>query len=97
LTRLNDVAGSQGIAGNRIFNGRDQQMKADRQAVSGDEGGQRQRVSCAAHVLLHQPHSARRLDVEPAAVEADTFADDRDSRILRVAPFELNQSRRMFL
>ena len=39
------------------------------------------RMGRAAHVLLHQPHAAGRLDVEPAAVEADALADDGDARV----------------
>ena len=47
-----------------------------------------------AHVLLHQPHPARRLEVEPAAVEAHTLADDRHPRVVGLAPFKLDQAGR---
>ena len=46
------------------------------------------------HVLLHQPHARGGLDVEPARIEADPFADDGDTRMAPVAPFELDQPRR---
>ena len=61
-----------------------------------DQLGQRQRMRGAAHILLHDPHSAGRLDVKPAAVEGNALADDRDARMARVAPFEFDQTRRMF-
>ena len=35
-----------------------------------------------------------RLEVEAAAVEAHALADDRDARIVGLAPFELDQARR---
>ena len=50
-------------------------------------------MSRAAHVLLHQPHARRGLDVEPAAIEADPLADDRHARVALVAPVELDQPR----
>ena len=71
-------------------------MQPDRQPLQGDQPGEGERVGGAAHVLLHQPHAARRLEVEPAAVEADALADDRDPRIAGLAPFELDQPRRAF-
>ena len=58
-----------------------------------DQPGERQRVRRAAHVLLHQPHAGRRLDVEPAGIEADALADDGEPRMALVAPFELDQPR----
>ena len=57
-----------------------EEMEPHRQPRADDQPGQRNRVGRAAHVLLHQPHAARRLDVEPAAVEAHALADDRDAR-----------------
>ena len=58
---------------------------------------QRQRVRRAAHVLLHQPHARRRLDVQPARIEAHALADDRDARGGGIAPFQLDQARRAVL
>ena len=43
----------------------------------------------AAHVLLHDQHAAGRLDVEPAGVEADALADQRDPPRIRAPPASL--------
>ena len=43
-------------------------------------------VRRAAHVLLHEAHAGRRLDVEAAGVEAHTLADQRDARIASRSP-----------
>ena len=69
------------------------QVQADREPVLDDELGKRERMGRAAHVLLHDPHSAGILEVEPAAVEADALADDRDARVVGFAPFQLDQAR----
>ena len=56
---------------------------------------QRQRGGRAAHVLLHEQHAARRLDVEAAGVEADALADQRDAAARRrAAPGQVDQARR---
>ena len=68
-------------------------MQAHRQFGGDDQPRQRERMGRAAHVLLHQPHAARRLDVEPAAVEHHALADDGDARVGRLAPFKLDQAR----
>ena len=86
LARLDDVAGPVGAARHGILDRRDEQVEADRQPLGHDQPGQRERVGRAAHVLLHQPHAGGRLEVEPAAVEADALADDRDARIARACP-----------
>ena len=43
--------------------------------------GQRRSRGRAAHVLLHVAHAGRRLDVEPAGVEAHALADQRHLRM----------------
>ena len=94
LAALQDVAGPEGVAGDGILDRRDDQVQADRQAAEHDQAGEGERVRGAAHVLLHQPHARRRLEVEPARIEADALADDRDPRMAPVAPFQLDQPRR---
>ena len=69
-------------------------MEADRQPLGDDQPGEREGVRRAAHVLLHDAHARCRLEVEAAAVEADALADDRDARVVGLAPFELDQARR---
>ena len=68
-------------------------MEADRQPAFMISRASAERVRGAAHVLLHQPHAGARLDVEPARIEADALADDRDPGMAPVAPFELDQPR----
>src|SRR6478672_13589171 len=48
----------------------------------------------STHVLLHEPHSARRLEIQAAAIEAYAFAYDRHSGIFCLAPFQLDEPRR---
>ena len=47
----------------------------------------------AAHVLLHQSHAGGGLDVEAATVEDHTLAHQRDDRMVRAAPGDLDEAR----
>ena len=47
----------------------------------------------APHVFFHPPHTACRFDVEPTAVEANAFADQRDARCVFSSPLQLQQAR----
>ena len=49
----------------------------------------------AAHVLFHQQHRRRRLEIEPARIEAHALADDRHAGVFRIAPFEFDHARGM--
>ena len=49
----------------------------------------------AAHVLLHQHHAARRLDVEAAGVEHDALADQRHLGRVGAPPDEVDEARRL--
>jgi hypothetical protein len=91
--RDDHVAGAEGGGRNAVLDRRDEQMEPNRQPLGDDQLGEAERVRGAAHVLLHQPHAARRLDVEPAAVEAHALADDRDARVGLAAPAQLDQPR----
>ena len=82
------VARAEGGGGHAVLDRRDQQVQPHRQPLGHDQPGQRQRMGRAAHVLLHQAHAAGRLDVEPAAVEADALADDGDLGRAFLAPAE---------
>ena len=55
---------------------------------------ERQRGGAAGHVLLHVEHAGVGLDVEPAGIEADALADQRDLRIAVLAPGDVDQPRR---
>ena len=87
LARAVDVERPEGVAGNRILDRRDQhaQPKLGSRA-SMIMCAQRQHGRGAAHVLLHDQHAAFGLDVEPAGVEADALADQRDLGIGRHRP-----------
>jgi hypothetical protein len=45
------------------------------------------------HVLLHQRHAARRLDIEPAGIEAHTLSHQRDRRCAGFPPCQVDQPR----
>ena len=55
---------------------------------------ERQRGGGAAHVLLHEQHAARRLDIETAGVEADALADERHQRRALAPPRQVDEARR---
>jgi hypothetical protein len=65
-------------------------VQPHRQSRRHDQVGQRKHMRRAAHVLLHQAHAGRRLDVEPAGIEAHALADQRDAGMGGVAPFQLD-------
>ena len=54
---------------------------------------ERKRGGRAAHVLLHLEHGGLGLDVEPAGIEADALADERDARIIHITPGQIDQAR----
>ena len=92
--RLEHVAGPEGIAGDRILDRRDQDPQPDFELGSHDHAGEAKHIGGAAHVLLHQQHAGRRLDVEAAGVEADALADQRHFRRVLRAPSHVDQPRR---
>ncbi len=55
----------------------------------------RQHGRGAAHVLLHVQHAAFGLDIEPAGVEANALADQRDLGMGRIAPAHVDEARRL--
>ena len=86
LAALQHVAGAEGAAGDGVLRGRDQHAQPQLQAGVHDHRGKAEHVRRAAHVLLHQRHAGRRLDVEPAGVEDDALADQRHLRIALAIP-----------
>ena len=60
--------------------------QAHRQPRGHDHPAERQGVGRAAHVLLHQPHAGRGLDVQAAGVEHHALADQGDQRDGRPRP-----------
>ena len=87
------VSGAKGVARDGIFHRWHQQVQPHRQARSHHQTGQSKRVRRAAHILFHQQHTRRRLDIEPARIEAYAFANYRQSRVFEIAPFEFNHPR----
>ena len=73
-------------AGDRVLDRRHQQPQPQVEPEPHHHVGEAHRGGRAAHVLLHQPHRGRRLDVEPAGVEADALADQRHLRRVRAGP-----------
>ena len=57
LAALQHVAGPEGVAGNRVLDGRDEHAQPDLQPGRHDHRGKAQHVGRAAHVLLHQEHA----------------------------------------
>ena len=60
-----------------------------------DQARQAERGGGAAHVLLHQLHAARRLDVEAARIESDALADQRHLGRVGAPPDEVDEARRL--
>ena len=54
---------------------------------------QRQHRRGSAHVLLHDQHGALGLEIEPAGVEANALADERNLGIAGFAPAQFDQPR----
>ncbi len=80
------VARPHGVARDGVLDHRDQHRQAHRQAGGHHHPAQRQGVGGAAHVLLHQSHAGRRLDVQAAGVEHHALADDATRRLAGLAP-----------
>ena len=77
----------------RVLDDRDDDPETKIEPFLHDEPRQRQRRRRAAHVLFHQFHSGRRLDVEAAGVECDALADERDFRRVRASPGKVDDPR----
>ena len=85
------VAGAEAAAADAVLDRADQQAQAHRQAKRHDRLGEAEGHRRAAHVLLHQPHVGRRLEVEPAGVEADPLADQGQLAVAGIAPAQIDQ------
>ena len=94
LARAIDVERPERRARDGILDRRDQNAQPHRQLAVHDHVRERERRRGAAHVLLHDQHRGRRLEVEAAGVEADALADQRDLRRRRIAPVQIDQARR---
>jgi hypothetical protein len=58
-----------------------------------DHGPERHGGGGAGHVLLHQRHVLRRLDVEPAGIEANALSDKGHLGAPFIAPNEARKAR----
>jgi len=72
---------------------RDQHPQPHRQLGVHDHRRQAQHMGGAAHVLFHQLHVARRLDVQAAAVEAHALAHQGQLGVAFVTPHQVDQTR----
>ncbi len=94
LAGREDVARAEGAARDAVLDRADQQPEPHRQLQLHERLGEAEGHRGAAHVLLHEQHVLRGLEIEPAGVEADAFADQGDLRRGGLAPDQLDQSRR---
>ena len=95
LARSQNVTGMIRIAGNGVLHRRNQQSQPDRQPMRHDHVRKADSVRRAAHVLLHQTHARRRLDVQAPAVEANALANQSDLGIRPIAPFKIDETRKV--
>ena len=65
--------GTEGVPRNAVLNRRDQDAQPHRQACHHDHTRQAECGRGTAHILLHQLHTGRRLQVEAAAVKTDSL------------------------
>ena len=93
LARCVDVEWPECVPRDRILNRRDQHAQPHLQLRVHDHVRGGEHIRGAAHVLLHDQHSAVGLDVEPAGVEADPLADQRDLGRGSIAPGQVDQPR----
>ena len=77
----------------RILDDRDQRPQAEIKPRLHDHPRQRQRRRRSAHVLFHELHAGRRLDVEAAGVEGDPFADERHFWRVLASPGKVDEPR----
>jgi hypothetical protein len=94
LAALQNVSRPERAARNGVLRRRDDDAQPHAQAGLHDHRGEAQDVSRAAHILLHERHAARRLDVEPASVEHDPLAHEGDSRITFRTPAQIDEAGR---
>jgi hypothetical protein len=90
---LEDVARPEGVAGYGVLDRGNDDAQVHGQFCTHDQRGQAKRGGGTPHVLFHQQHRRRRLDVEAAGVEHDALADERDLGMLRLAPAQIDQPR----
>ena len=94
LASSQDVERSKGVPRHGVLNRGHQHAEAQRQTGVHDEIGEAEHMGGTAHILLHQLHVGRTLEVEPAGVEADALADQCDLRsALTAGPGEVDQPR----
>ena len=46
----------------------------------------------AAHILFHQPHTGRRLHIQPARIKHHALADQADQGMVRPSPSQLDHT-----
>jgi len=93
LAGVDHVSGPERPSVDAVLHRRHQHPKAHGQVRVHDHVGESQNARGAAHVLLHECHALRGLEVQPARVEADALAHERELWPIRFAPAKLQQAR----
>ena len=94
LSARQDVPRAEGRARDCVLDRRHEHAKPQGQPSAHDHVGQSEGRGCSAHVLLHEEHGGRRLDVEAARVEGDALAHESHLRGIVATPDDVDEPRR---
>ena len=88
-----NITGAEGIAGNGIFDRRDQNPQPDWQSGIHDHIGKAQHRCRAAHILFHHQHGGRGFKIKTARIETHPLADQCYFRGGFITPCDVNKAR----
>ena len=94
FARFEDITGAKGIACDGVFYRRYEQLQMHGQLERHHQLRQAKRRGRTAHVLLHPAHAVGAFDVQATAVKTNALANKAQTRMLGVAPVQLDQARR---
>ena len=92
--RAEHVARPVGVARHRVLDRRNEHPEPHREGRLHRQPGEPEDVRRAPHVLLHQPHAVRGLEVEAPRVEAHPLAREGHAGGGRVSPTQIDEARR---